>query len=276
MNRIYLSVTTLLLAALLVVSGCQRMVDVQTGTRTVDSQGRVISQNIKTIRVPADKAGDYRVVTITKDTAPADRLAALYDEAQKALGNGDTKLALQKLDELLAISPDYRAAKTQREAIKAGKKVSPDTSSSSSGSKPTTTTPPSQPTETAGALLKWVPDALTGFTAEKPLVDPLSVSRQYTPKSGTSADSLVIAAEQFRSSDEAKAALKSQVKQRYTKDADTRSVHGHDVYFATDGKRFAVMAFVSGSAMVAVEAARDAGSPAKLDSVLEKVVGELP
>jgi hypothetical protein len=269
----------LLCTVLAVVPACQRTVEVQTGTRTVDAQGNVISQDIRTVRVPADKAGAYRVVTITQAPSKADKVASLYAQAQQAISGGNLKLAEKTLNELLAIVPEYRSAKKQRDAIKKGQKVSADTGAS----KPATSTAggksggsSGQPAEVAGSLLQWVPDNLSGFTASKANADSLSVSREYRPGSGNSAASLVIVAEQFRTSAEAQSALTTQVKQRYPKNADTSKVHGHDVYFGTDGKSFAVMAFASGAAMVAIEASPDSGSPAGMSSALAKVVGQLP
>lgn len=270
-----LAIAVLLVSALALAGACQRMVDVQTGTRTVDAQGKVISENIRTIKVPADKAGEYRVVTITQRALNADSIASLYAQAQKDIMSGETTSALKKLEQLLSFTSDYRQAKKQREAIKQGKKVSPDTDKPPSSSSTTTKTP-GQQAQTAGSLLRWTPDTLSGFTAAQPLVDSLTCTREYRPKSGSDAESLVIVAEQFRTADEAKLALKSQVKQRYPKNAETISVNGHEAYFGSDGKRFAVIAFTSGTAMVAVEASPDSGSPSGLKSLLTGVVKQLP
>lgn len=269
-----IGVVAALLAALLAGSACQRMVDVQVGTRTVDSQGRVISQDIRTIRVPADQAASYHVTTITRPDTQA-QIVALYAEAQKAIAGGDLTTAKAKLDQLLKLTTDYRSAKAQSDAIKAGKKVTADTTAPKT-TKPTPPPPSGEPTAVAGSLLQWVPDKVTGFSAGKPSVDSLSVSREYTPASGSSAQSLVIVAEQFRTAADAKSALTSEVKNRYPKNAATLTVHGHSAYFGTDGRRFATIAFVSGSVMVAAEASPDSGAPSQLKSLLEKVVEQLP
>lgn len=285
MKRVFnLGLAALLMFAVLVVTpACQRTVEVQTGTRTVDSQGHVISEDIRTVRVPADKASAYRVVTITQPASNADKFASLYAEAQEAIEGGNLKLAEIKLTELLGLTQDYQMAKSQLEAIKKGQKVSADPKASKSGTtKPDPTTPggssgsPGQPVEVAGSLLQWVPDTLSGFTAAKTSADALSVSREYKPGSGNAAASLVIIAEQFRTSAEAQSALAIQAKRPYPKNADTSKVHGHDVYFGTDGKRFAVMAFTSGAVMVSIEASPESGSPSGLSAALAKVVGQLP
>lgn len=284
MNRVFRFglAAMLVLAVLVVTPACQRTVEVQTGTRTVDSQGHVISEDIRTVRVPADKASAYRVVTITQPASNADTFSSLYAEAQKAIEGGSLKLAETKLTELLALTSDYQMAKSQLDAIKKGEKVSADPKASKAGTTAPGSTPKTapggsgQPVEVAGSLLQWVPDTISGFTAAKPSADALSISREYKPGSGNAAASLVIVAEQFRTSAEAKSALASQVQRRYPKNANSSTVHGHDTYFGTDGKSFAVMGFTSGAVMVAVEASPDSGSPSALSSALAKVVGQLP
>jgi len=259
--------------ALLGAPACQRMVEVQTGTRVVDTQGRVISENIRTVRVSADKAGKYRVVTVTQES----KVASLYDEAQAAIASGDLKTAEKKLSQVLVVSTTYRKAKQQYDAIKAGKKVTPDNGSTAGGTKPGTKPPPStQPTATPSGLLRWVPDTITGFSAAKAFVDPLSVTRDYRPASGTRAETLVVYAEQFRSAADAKKALQAQVKSRYPKNADTTTINGHDVYFGTDGRRFVVIGFTQGAVMVAAEASAEPDDLPGLKELLRGVVEQLP
>jgi len=232
--------------------------------------------------VPPENAGAYRIVTITQPGTAADtaigsaQIAALYAEAQSAIDSGDLKTAEKKLAAVLAISPTYRKAKAQHDAIAAGKKVTSDKSSNPTTTKPTKpSTPSTQPTTSAGSLQSWIPDTLPGYSALKAAIDPLSVSREYKPGSGNPVGSLVIYAEQFRSSTDAKNALKVDVKERYPHSAGSGTVHGHTVYFGTNG-RFATMAFTSGPVMVALEASPDSGGPAAMKSALEKAVGQLP
>lgn len=265
-------IAAMLALALVVAPACQRTVEVQTGTRIVDSQGRVISEDLHMVRVPAETASAYRIVTITQPDAQSPQAAQLYAQAQAAIAAGDLTAAGQKLAQLIAIAPDYPNAKAQADAIKQGKNPGTD----AGGSKPSTTTPSTQPTATAGSLLRWVPDSLAGFSAMKALVDPLQVTREYKPASGSSAASLVIVAGQFRNSTQAKAALKSEVKQRYTKSASTQTVNGRTTYFGTDGSRFAVLGFTSGPVMVAIEMSSRSGSPSQLKSALVKVAQQLP
>lgn len=274
-----LMVTMVLVATLAFASGCQKMVDVQTGTRTVDSQGRVISEDIRTVRVPQETAGAYRINTITQEDTASAQLAALYGAAQTAIAAGDLKTAATKLAEVIAISPTYRNAQKQSDAIAKGEKVTPDTTPSepaTSTTKPTPAPGTKPPAEISSALLRWMPDSLDGFTAETAAVDPLSVSRQYVPGSGNPAKTFVIVAEQFRTSAEAKRALEVNVKARYSKNTDSLKVGGRTVYFGTDGSQFAVIGFTSGPVMVALEASPDSGAPSTMKSVLVDALKQLP
>ena len=269
-----------LVATLGLASACQRTVEVQTGTRIVDEQGRVISEDIKTIRVPQETAGAYR----SQHDRPARR-------AQPA-----GRVTLRR-------SPErHRSRRPQARRRRSSPR--------SSRSRPPTATPRSKPTPSRPARRSrrtpsrrnlrlqrahpspprlpslrrtpppsccgGLPDALEGFTAAKAAVDPLSASREYKPASGNPAARLVIVAEQFRTSADAKRALAVDVKQRYPNDANSSQVHGHPVYFGTDGRDFAVIGFTSGAMMVALEASPDSGSPVEMKAVLEKALGQLP
>jgi len=263
-------------------TGCQRKVEVKSGTRTVCTAGEVISENIKTIKVPADKAGAYRVRTIVTTCDKHTKLALAYAEAQAALAAGDTKTAAIKLAQVLAIDPTYRQAKQQADSIAKGGKPGADSSPAPS-TNPTGTTPvvpvvPDKPGEapgTVGSLGKWTPDTITGFVAGPPMSDPLSVSREYAPSGSSPAKALTIVAEQFRTSADAKGALDRQVKRAYTKDAATLKINGRDAYFGTDGQRFAVLGFTDGAVMVAMELTA-AKSPEDLRSLAQKVASQLP
>jgi len=252
-------------------SGCQRMADVQTGTRVVDTQGQIVSENVRTVRVSTDQAGKYRVMTVTLES----QAASLYAEAQKDIAAGNTDEAAKKLARVLAIQPDHADAKKQLSTIKAGKTVTADKNAPAAKPSPTKPKPSTESTKVAGGLVKWTPDALRGFSAEKAGVDPLSVSRQYTPLAEGKVATLVIVAEQFRTVSAAKAALASQVKSRYPSKDSTQKINGHDTYFGTDGGRFAVIGFTDGAVMVAVEAGTN-GSASELKGPLTDVVKQMP
>jgi hypothetical protein len=260
-------------------SGCQRKVEVQSGTRTICTAGEVVSDDVKTIKVPANKAGAYSVRTVIVTCEKHTKVAKLYAEAQDALAVGDTKLAATKLAQVLAIDSGYRKAKEQADQIAKGGKPAPDTSSTPSTGTTTTVpvTPPKpgETTETVGALGKWVPDTIDGFVAAKPLSDPLSVSREYTPSGASPAVSAVIVAEQFRTAAGARSALDQQVRRTHPHNAVTMKVNGHDAYFGTDGTRFAALGFTDGAVLVAVGLTADK-SPQNLRTLAEQIAKQLP
>jgi hypothetical protein len=260
-------------------AGCQRKVEVKSGTRTVCTAGEVISDDVKTIKVPANKAGAYRVQTKVVTCDKHAKVPGLYAEAQTALAAGDTKLAAEKLAQVLALDATYRKAKEQAASIAKGGKPAPDAAPAPSTA--TTTTAPVVPPKpgetptTVGALGKWTPDKITGFVAAKPLSDALTVSREYIPSGDSPTQGLVIVAEQFRTADDAKSALAHQVKQAYPKDSATLKINGHDAYFGTDGRRFATIGFTNGAVMVALELTAPR-SPKDLRALAEQVAKQLP
>jgi hypothetical protein len=287
LNRIRTSTATLLVALVLAsagfsAAGCQRQVEVQSGTRTVCTAGEVISDDVKTVRVPANKAGSYRVRTITITCDKHTKLETLYAEAQTALAAGNTTVAASKLAEIVAIDPTYRQAQTQADAIKKGSKPSPDTApppsvtptSTSGGGDGGTGTGTGGTGGTTG-LAAWAPAMISGFAADTLQSDALTISREYAPSGSSAAQHLTIVAEQFRTADDAKQGLETQVKQRYPKNAASLKVKGRDAYFGTDGRQLAVLGFTDGSVMVALEL-QAADSPASLKSLAEQIASQLP
>lgn len=265
--------------------GCQRTVKVRSGVRVMCTEGHVISDSIKTIEVPAAKAGDYTVVNETRTCDKHSKLADLYAAAQEAITKGDLKSASEKLKQVVAEEPTYRKAKTQLDTIVAGKTPTPDTGTPGTNNNGGGTTPPppntpdpaTNPTETTtGALTIWIPGTLSGWTAKGPSVDPLTVARQYLPSGGSKAVSLVIVAEQYSTETAAKAGLATKVKQAYAKDAATFTINGHSAYFGTDGRRFGVLGFTAGPVMVALEADGKSDTPKELRGLLEDAAKQLP
>jgi hypothetical protein len=277
--RITVALIVVLGVAGVSATGCQRKVEVKSGTITMCTAGEVISNDVKTIKVPANKAGAYSVRTITVTCDKHVQLPALYAEAQAALTAGDTKLAGAKLAEVLALDPTYRKAKAQADAVAKGGKPAPDTSSTPStpatGTAPVTPPKPGETGTTNEALAKWAPDTITGFVAAKPMSDALSVSREYIPSGASPSQGLVIVAEQFRTAADAKAGFEHQVKQSYTKDVASLKINGHDAYFGTDGRRFAAIGFTDGAVMVALELTAPS-SPKNLRALAEQIAKQLP
>jgi hypothetical protein len=264
------------------LQACQRTVQVRTGTKVICTNGEVVSDSIRTIRVPAKDAGNYSVKTETITCDKHRQLAELYSGAQKAITANDLKTATEKLKRVVALDPTYRKAKEQLDTISKGKVPVPDTGAqpnqpgTGGGSVTPSATPPSADATPTGALSLWIPAALEGWTARGAAVDPLSVTRQYLPKGTSRAYSLVIYAEQFGSSADAKSALTVKIKQPYPKDAATLTINGHQGYFGTDGRRFAALGFTAGPVMVALEADSKSDTPSDCRDLLEAAAKQLP
>lgn len=284
-----LTLAALMIALVTATAGCQRLVDVQTGTRVIDAQNNVVSENVRTVRVSTSQVGKYRVRTISQEAQAAE----LYAQAQRDIAAGNNDTAAEKLEQVVAIQPGNEQAKKQLESIRAGKNVtaarpdgSPDEPDSDADAprpstpRPTpapvpTPKPSTESTRVAGGLVRWIPDTLTGFKASKAAIDPLSVSRQYTAESGQLAY-IVVVAEQFRTSSAAKVALASQVKSGYPNNDSSQKISGRETYFGTDGGRFGVMGFVDGAVMVAIEGRARSGAATGIKDELRAAVEQLP
>lgn len=269
-----------LTATLLSAGGCQKKIEVQSGTRTLCTYGETVSNTIKTISVPADEAGLHKVQTVTITCDRHRKLEALYETAQADLAKGDMSAAKLKLAQIVADDPEFGQAAKQLAVIKSGKKPKPDTSNPEpDGSNPTTDTATPGDDEVTGpveTLLKWAPGTLTGFKAAKPVAGAFTLSRQYIPASGSKARALVIDVEQFRDKGYASAALDAYAKRPYSMNASTAKVNGHSAYFGTDNTRYAILAFTQGAVLIQVEMAADPGKQAALKTDLIAVAKQLP
>ena len=276
---------TTLLAVVLALTlagttGCQRKVEVKTGTRTVCTYGEVISDDTRTIKVSAKDAGKFKVKTVTKTCDTHLKLEALYAAAQGDIASGDLAAAEKKLAEVVAADPTFRKAAVQIADIKAKKKPAADTPTPATptpAAPATSTAPPEEgPVGPVESLLSWVPDSIPGYTAVgKPGSDALSVSREYVPTSKNGVVMCTIVAEQYRTEAEAQAALTKQVKRQYGGNASSFKVNGRNVYFGTSG-RYAVIGFTNDAVMVAVEMMGTTDKPAGLKDELTAVAKSLP
>jgi len=283
-----------LLLSVVFASGCQPKVEVKTGARVVCTEGHIISEDVRTVEVPADDIAAYRVKTTVQTCEKHAGIATPYAEAQQAIAAGDLSAAQEKLTQVVAIDATYRKAKSQLDELKANKKPAVDLDDTSAppasappAGAPSAGAPPAdgsadKPGEgdtatPAASLLKWAPDAINGFSATKAMIDPLNIAREYVPAGGSSVVSFVIVAEQGKTSAGAKSALATQVEQKYTSDKDTITVNGHQAYFGTDGRRFAVLGFTDDAVMVALEmSARPGDTPESLKTAIIEAAKQLP
>ena len=281
MNRLgRLALVMALVASLGLASACQRTVEVQTGTRIVDSQGRVISEDIKT---RPRSARDGRRLPHQHHRAarrrPSPQVAALYAEAQTRdrrrrpqARRDEARRGHRGLAELRQRQEAVGSDQGRQEGHAGHHAVQPlDLDRQAQADRP-----PKPTVDTASKLLRWMPDVLDGFTARKPAVDPLSVSREYKPGAGNPAATFVIVAEQFRTSADAKRGAHGQreaalPQQRELVDGPRplrllrnrrAAVRGRRLHERRDHGRARGVARL--------------GSPSAMKSVLEKVLRQLP
>ncbi len=277
-SRLIAFLLTAVLAVML--TGCQRTVEVQTGVRVECPYGHVDETGVTTARVLASTAGAYRVRTERRVCDMHARLEALYAEAQRALAAGDLDAARSRLTSITAEDPSFRKASGQLRLIERGEAPPPDADRDTPVSKPATVAPKPGEGDTSGpvgTLAKYTPDSLEGYKADAPSTDPLSVSRQYRPTGEGRVLSVTIAVEQFRTPVEARNALASVMDPGYARDAATEKIGSHSVRLGTDGRSFAAAGFTDGAILVVVEmAAKSGDAPGRLLPELRAVVEQLP
>lgn len=272
------------LAAALVLGGCApAKVKVETGERVMCRYGHLVSEDVKVVEVPADRAGDYSVVTRTITCPRHAAIELLYAEAQAAIQAGDLKAARADLLEVVKQDPSFRRAARQVEQIAAGKKPAPDTTATPAPSPAPGGGPGGTPGGTEGkvpvgpikSLTGWVPDTLTGFRAEPILADAMQVTREYVATGGGPIESLAIVVEQYKSPQAAAAAIPIGIGRDYPVGWARMAVEGRTAYFGTDGSRFAVIAWNEGALLIVVEGSSRDRRPALLADPLSDVVRQL-
>jgi hypothetical protein len=269
-------VAVALVLALFVLPGCQQTVEVKTGTRIVCPYGHTDSSGVKTLKVPAEKVGEYQVTSEVRVCAMHAQAEKDYAAAQSAIASGDLTAAKAKLETVVKADPKFKKAASQLDEISKGGKPKPDSSGTNGGGggdKPTSENPAPP---ASSELARWTPDAIEGWTAEPRGIDAVSVSREYLPAGGQKAVNLVISAEVFRTAKDAKAAVRNQIASAYTKDAATFTVKGRSITYGTDGRQFATAGFTSGPVMIAVQIAADGVDPNSLRPALEDALSRLP
>lgn len=253
------------------VTACKpRTVEVQTGTQVICTYGEIVSDDIETLVVPEGEAGEHSVETSVVTCPLHLKLEALYARAQEDIARGDLKGAREKLAEVVAGDPKYRDARKQMDVIDSGNKPSPSTGPGSPGTAPPSTTPTLSPVGPVVNLLRYVPDQLTGYSAQAVSADVLSLSRVYLPATPGDVVQLVIAADQHKDASQAAGKI-ADVRSAYPATPSTVKVAGKDAYFGTNGRGFAVVATTDGSVLVVFEMYSKSGKPAALKDTLAAV-----
>lgn len=269
--RTRLTLIAVLVVAALAANGCgPKMVKVETGEKVDCVYGHTVSSSVHVIEVPADKAGDYGVVSRLVTCGMHKALEKLYAEAQAAIAAGDMAGAKSSLAQIVAKDARFKRAADQLAQIEAGKKPAPDRSGSpgSGGSG-------KQPVGPIESLTGWVPDKLAGYKADPILADAMQVSREYVPTGAGRIESLVIVVEQYRNAADAKAARATGIERDYSVGRATVSVKGRSLYFGTDGGRFGIVAWNEGGLLIAIEASARDRRPEGLRQPLADVAGML-
>lgn len=294
MRRRLTLISIALLAVGVLVTGCARMVRVETGQRITCTYGEVVTDTVKTIEVPADKAADYKVVSTTVICARHTRLETLYAEAQAAIVAGDLATARTKLVEVVTIEPLFKNARQQLDAIDSGGTPKVDTSGlKPSTSQPSTTTPATpgtpagpgapatepgsgqEPVGPVASLSSWVPDKLPGYAATPIIADVYTLTREYLPTKSMPTYALVAVVEQYKNATGAKSAIKNDHGRSYAASASTLTIRGRSVYFGTDGQHRAIVAWNENGVVVVLEGSVKTGSPSGLKGHLSGLVAAI-
>lgn len=241
---------------------CERTVKVETGELVVCTYGETVSSSVRTIEVPASKVRDYEVFTRTVTCDKHKSLEALYRAAQEALAAGDLKTAKAKLAQVVAIDATFRKAAGQIAQIDAGKAPKPDSGTGAPGSTPTTGTPGGQPSGPVMSLAVFVPDTLSGYTADPIQADAAALTREYIAPGSAAVRSVVVVAEQYKDAASAKAAASATIASMYPSRKATVPVEGRVLQYGASSTRFAAVAWNEGAILVVIEGYSPSGSSA--------------
>lgn len=267
------------LAGLVVLAaGCQPTVQVRTGTRTVCTYGEVVEESITTVEVPAALADQYGVQTKTITCEKHAGAEALYSAAQDAIRAGDLKAARDALERLIAADANFGLASAQLKEIVAGRTPKPDRSRRGGASGPATGTAGVNdplPVGPIANLSSWLPDTLPGFSSQPLKADTVALTREYLPAGAGHVGQIVVFVEQYKTPAAATAAMATGVKRSYATSPATLQVKGRSIYFGTDGKRFAIIAWNEGGVVVTVEAMATSGPATALKDDLTAVANAL-
>jgi hypothetical protein len=270
LHRHVVILTGILVVAALFVSGCTQKVQVKTGERITCSYGEAVTDTVRTIEVLADQANRYHV---TERTIVCDRhraLEARYASAQQALVAGDLAQARRILTGVVADEPLFRKAAAQLADLTAGRKPKPDTASPPAGGSSDGGSG-KEPVGPVAGLARFVPDSLAGYRADPIEADVYTLTRSYTPASGSDVEVAVIAVEQYKSASAAEQAIARTVAPDYPVGTSSMTVNGRTLYFGTDGSRFAVVSWHEAGVLVAVEASSRARTPSGLKNALVSI-----
>ncbi len=258
------------------VYGCKKQstVTVTTGEIVLCTEGEIISDTTEDIAVPEGDVADYSVTTRIETCDLHKKLADLYARAQAAIAAGQLDTAEGLLNELIALDPTYRQAGDQLAKISQGTNPGTGGGSSPGGGNTTPGGEEQPPTGPIMNLVHYVPDVLSGFVAQRLVADPFVLTREYIPAKKGSIIHLVIVAEQFKDAAGARAEVDATIKTTYPEHAQAFKVGGKEAYYGTRAD-VAIVTFIDGGILVAVEGAASAGDGASIESPIKSIADEI-
>ena len=266
----------LALGIVLSVAGCRQYVSVRAGTRTECNYGHLVGEDIRTVKVPADKVGSYGVIT-KYITCPrhleAERLMA---QAKAAFGKGDKAKAKKLLQQAFAQASDVQDPSGLGSKLKVARPAGGTSSGDTTGGgTPGGTTPAGDGVVSPVDLMVSLPKTLPGYVLLSENRSMVAATRTFR---GTTAlpRQLVVQVTYVGTEVGYKDWFEDRIKLAYTVSPQTVKADGQSVYFATDGTRFATGAWYHGGGAFQVEAAAKSGSPAALKTPVLDAIGRMP
>ena len=268
-----------LAAAALAAPGCSKqMVEVETGEIVLCTEGHEVSNTVGLVEVPADEVAEHGVTTRVVTCDLHTKLAALYDQAERALAAGDLEAAERAFEEIAAEDPSYRNAGSRLASIRSdgdGAANAGGAAASGGGATGGTTDggqdgstpgggqgdePPQSPAMTS--LIKYVPDRIPGFVGQSVLADPFALFRDYLPEQQGTIVQLSVEVEQFRDAAHASTMLDERVRQRFVTAGEDVSIGNLGGYVGTR-PNYVRLSMLDGGIMVSLEFYTTADDPAQ-------------
>lgn len=256
------------------------MVTVKTGKMVLCTQGEVVSDDTREVRVPADEVGRHGVKTEVITCERHARLAALRAEVEKALKAGDLAAARVSLEEIVELDPSDGGSAAKLQQVVAGKKPTSgstddppddDRNPNVDSNDPHDDGPDPGP---VGSLMGYVPDNLTGFVAQAVVADPFVLWRDYLPVKPGKVEALVVMAEQHGTEQEVREVITRDVESYYPDGSADVTVAGKAAYFGTRDS-LAVLALADGSVRLVLEMQCSDDEPTALRSTIIKTAEEI-
>ncbi len=241
-----------LVAVMLVAPGCSKqMVQVETGEIVLCTEGHVVSDTVELREVPADEVADHGVTTRVITCDFHEKLAALYEEAERSLAAGDLEAAKRAFEEIAEEDPSFRNTSSRLASLRAGG----DGSSGDAATAPGNGTPGGSagggspggsgdqtpggdtggqdPVGPIANLTHYIPDRIPGFVGQSVTSDPFVLFRDYLPEQQGSIVQLSVEVEQFGDIAHARRMLDERVRRPFPTAGEDISIGSLEGYIGT-------------------------------------------